>query len=90
MGAVSARELGDTAGAARRMIRALGRRVGEADPIDLRLIVELRAELDAAELVAMRGQRAAGFSYAEIGAGVGRSKQAIAQRLGSSSADHVA
>lgn len=78
----------EVAGAARRMIRALGRRVGEADPMDLLLITALEAELEAAFIAAMRGQRATGFSYAEIAAGLGKSKQAVAQRL--AAADDVA
>jgi hypothetical protein len=87
---VSTREVGDTAGAARRMIRALGRRVGVESPEDLQLIMDLRAEVEAAVTAAMRGQRSAGFSYAEIGAGVGLSKQAVAQRLASDSRHDVA
>ena len=69
------------AGAARRMIRALGRRVGREDPVDLALIEALHEEVTAAYLVALQGQREMGFSLAEIGAGAGKSKQAIAQRL---------
>lgn len=75
------REASEVAGAARRMIRALGRRVAEADPVDLLLIVALREEVETALCAAMQGQRANDFSLAEIGAGVGLSKQAIAQRL---------
>lgn len=73
----------EVAGAARRMIRALGERVGDEDPIDLRLIVDLKSALDEALLEAIRGQRAATppFSYAEIAAGLGTSKQAVQQRL---------
>lgn len=78
---MSTREVGDTAGAARRMIRALGRRVGEADPIDLRLIVELRAEVDQALMAAIRGQVEAGFSHAEVADGLGTSRQAVTKRL---------
>jgi DNA-binding phage protein len=63
------------------MIRALGRRVGEADPIDLQLILELRAEVDRAFLVALQGQVAAGFSHAEIAEGIGTSRQAVTKRL---------
>jgi hypothetical protein len=84
---VSTREVGDTAGAARRMIRALGRRVGEADPIDLQLITDLEGELEAALLVAIQGQRAAGFSLSEIGEGMSVSKQAVAKRLAQASSD---
>lgn len=78
----------EVAGAARRMIRALGRRVGECDPVDLHLIADLRAEVEAAFLAAMREQHAGtGFSYAEIAAGLGTSRQAIAKRLGPASTD---
>jgi DNA-directed RNA polymerase specialized sigma24 family protein len=84
------REASEVAGAARRMIRALGRRVGREDSVDLQLIIDLRAEVEAALTEAMRGQRALGFSYAEIGAGVGWSKQAVAQRLSAASRDDVA
>lgn len=81
----------EVAGAARRMIRALGRRVGQADPIDLALITALRAEVEEAFLAAMRAQHeASGFSYAEIAAGLGTSRQAVAQRLTRPSAGDVA
>lgn len=76
------RSADEVAGAARRMIRALGRRVGEADPVDLRLITDLRAEVEAAFLAAMREQHeGSGFSYGEIAAGLGIKKQSVAQRL---------
>lgn len=72
----------EVAGAARRMIRALGVRVGNADPVDLQLIAELRGEVERAFLAAMRDQHeGTGFSYAEIAAGLGTSKQAVAKRL---------
>lgn len=78
----------EVAGAARRMIRALGRRVGDADPVDLQLIVELRADVEAAFLAAMREQHeGTGFSYAEIAAGLGTSKQAVAKRLAAGATD---
>lgn len=77
----------EVAGAARRMIRALGRRVGEADPIDLRLIIELRGEVEAAINAAMREQHeGSGFSLDEIGQGYGTSKQAVAKRLAAAGA----
>lgn len=83
------REASDVAGAARRMIRALGRRVGDSDPIDLQLIAELHAEVDAAYVAAMRQQHDAhGFSDAEIAAGAGMSRQAVRKRrLGAGAAD---
>lgn len=84
---MTTREVGDTAGAARRMIRALGRRCGEESPEDLELIVELRAEVEAALTRAMQGQREAGFSLREVGAPIGMSKQAVAQRLAAAASD---
>lgn len=74
-------EVGQTAAAARRFIRKLGCRIGNADPVDLQLLLELRAELDAALLTAMRGQHAAGFSYAAIAEGMGTGRQAVYERL---------
>lgn len=71
----------EVAGAARRMIRALGRRVGDADPIDLQLVLALRQEVDRAFLAALQGQVAAGFSHAEIAEGLGTSRQAVTKRL---------
>lgn len=71
----------EVAGAARRMIRALGRRVGDADPIDLQLVVALRAEVEAAYMVALQAQEAAGFSHREIAEGLGTSRQAVTKRL---------
>lgn len=71
----------EVAGAARRMIRALGRRVGDADPIDLQLVLALRAEVDRAFLTALQGQAEAGFSHAEIAEGLGTSRQAVTKRL---------
>lgn len=67
------------------MVRALGRRVGDEDPVDLALIVELRDEVEAAITAAMQGQRRL-FSDAEIGAGIGLSKQAVHKRLGARTA----
>lgn len=75
-------EVGQTAAAARRFIRRLGQRIGREDPCELQLLVQLRDELDAALVVAMRGQHDdMGFSYAEIGAGLGTGRQAVYERL---------
>lgn len=63
------------------MIRALGRRVADADPIDLQLVLELRQEIDQAFMAALRGQALAGFSHAEIAEGLGTSRQAVTKRL---------
>jgi hypothetical protein len=60
---------------ARRMIRALGQRGGwEA-------LYRLEADVAAAQRVAVERMRADGFSDAEIGAGVGITRQAVRQRF---------
>ena len=66
----------------RRSIRALGRRAGE-DPEALPLIADLAAELDAAMGEAARSAHAAGWSWTEIAARLGVSRQAARQRFGS-------
>lgn len=67
-------------GFVRRILRAYGRRVGQADPTALRDLVAARASLDAAMDEAVQGLRAAGFSWTEIGRELGVTKQAAAQR----------
>lgn len=81
---VRAAEEGDLIGFAnmmRRMIRAYGRRVAEADPVDLRALEGLHAYLDDAIARAVAGQRATGFSWAEIAAGLGVSRQSAWERF---------
>lgn len=73
---------GDYSGMARRIIRAMGRRVATSDPDDLLLMLNLRDELDQAIQEAVTGQRRAGFSWASIARPLGMSKQAAAQRWG--------
>lgn len=65
-----------------RMIRAYGRRVAEADEVDLATMVELRDTVEAAIADAVRGQREQGASWARIAAGVGGTRQAAQQRYG--------
>lgn len=60
---------------ARRIMRALARRVGDADPDDLAEMMRLRGVLDDAMTTAVAGMRANGFSWAEIGAAVGMTRQ---------------
>ncbi|WP_350348005.1 hypothetical protein ABIQ69_15405 [Agromyces sp. G08B096] len=69
-------------GAARRFIRAAGRRVAEADEYELRALADLRAVLDEALQAGVDGQRATGRSWAAIGAALGTSKQAAYERFG--------
>ncbi len=64
------------------MIRALGRRVATADTHNLMLLVEARDEVDRAIQMAVDGHRAMGFSWSEIGQGLGITKQAACQRFG--------
>lgn len=68
-------ETPDFADMVARMVRAYGRRVGDGDPIDLTRMVEIRRSFDEAIVAAVRGQREAGFSWAEIAGGLGTTKQ---------------
>ncbi len=72
----------DYLGAARRFIRAAGRRVGECDEHELAELVGLRQALDEAEAVAVAGQRAYGKSWAAIGRALGITREAAFQRYG--------
>ena len=66
-----------------RMLRAYGRRVGDADPEDLAEMLAVYAEFGAAIQAAVSAQREAhGTSWADIGRGAGISKQAAQQRWG--------
>lgn len=73
---------GDYFAFARRLARAFGRRVADSDPADLALLLALRDEVDDAITVAVKAQRAAGFSWAEIAAPLAMTKQAAQQRWG--------
>lgn len=66
----------------RRIIRAHGRRVGDADPEDLAELVAMRETLDAAIALAVKGQRRNGFSWAAIGRGLGITRQAAQMAWG--------
>lgn len=65
----------DFADAARRMIRALGRRGAWSE------LYRLEAELAAAEQVAVDRMRSEGFSWADIGTTVGVTKQTVYKRF---------
>ena len=65
-----------------RMIRAYGRRVGEADEVDLNEMLHTRHELEQAITDAVRGLRARGCSWAYIGRGLECSRQAAQMRYG--------
>ena len=68
----------------RRVLRAYSRRVGDGDVEALGLLVGLAGEIDAAMAEAVKGLRAHGYSWAEIGARLGISRQAAQQRWGAS------
>lgn len=78
------RETKDFAGAVRRMIRAHGRRVANEDPEDLAGLLELREAVELAISEAVAGQYANGFSWTEIGRGLGISRQAARQAFSES------
>lgn len=75
---------GEYFGFARRCVRGLARRVGQSDPDDLLLLLELRDELDSALAVAVSQQRAAGFSWAQIAEPLAMTRQAAQIRWGES------
>ncbi|MEU7716352.1 hypothetical protein AB0B03_30950 [Micromonospora chalcea] len=70
---------------ARRIIRAHGRRVATGDVEALRDLVTLSTDLDRAITDAVIGLRAFGYSWADIGARLGISRQAAQQRWGGQS-----
>jgi hypothetical protein len=74
-------ELPDFAKFVRRSIRALGRRAAENDCEALCVFVELRRELDEAELVAMQGLLDRGFSYREMARALGVTHVAVLRKL---------
>lgn len=66
----------------RRMVRALGRRIGDEDPVDLLELVELREVVDQALRDAVKAQHDGGYSWGQIAAGLGTSRQAVFARFG--------
>lgn len=72
----------DYAAFARRVIRAHGRRVAAGDPDALAALVALGREIDAATSEGVAGLRTAGYSWADIAARLGITRQAAQQRWG--------
>ena len=66
----------------RRILHAYSRRVGEGDVEALALMLGLAEEIDAAIAEAVKGLRACGYSWAEIGSRLGITRQAAQQRWG--------
>jgi len=72
----------DYASFVQRIIRAHGRRVAAGNVEALRDLVDLAAEVDAATRHAVHGLRGHGYSWAEIGARLGVTKQTAHERWG--------
>jgi hypothetical protein len=78
-------ENGEYAAFARRVLRAYARRVADGDVESLACMIGLSAEIDTAIAQAVTGLRATGYSWAEIGARLGVTRQAAQQRWGRAS-----
>lgn len=74
------RETGEWLSMLGRMIRAAGRRVADADEVELGMLLELRHDLDNAIAEAVKGQRARGASWSYIASATGTTRQAAQQR----------
>lgn len=72
----------DYLSAAKRFIRAAGRRVAEADEIELRELLSLQDTLDQAVQDAVDGIRSRDLSWAYIAQATGTTRQAAFQRWG--------
>jgi hypothetical protein len=66
----------------RRILSAYSRRVADGDVEALSLMTGLADEMDAAVAEAVKGLRACGYSWAEIGSRLGITRQAAQQRWG--------
>lgn len=65
----------------RRVIRAYGRRIEDADEVDLAEMIRVRDEMDAVIGKAVRAQQAR-HSWAYVARGLGVSRQAAQMRYG--------
>ena len=65
-----------------RILRSYSRRVGGGDVEALALMLDLAGEIDTAIAEAVKGLRACGYSWAEIGSRLGITRQAAQQRWG--------
>lgn len=75
----------DFAAFCRRIIRAFSRRVAGGDIEAFRTLVTLRTELDDGMREAVAGLRDNGYSWAEIGAVLGMTRQSAHERWGRAS-----
>lgn len=65
-----------------RVIKAAGKRAGRADPEDLAELVALREDFALAVDMAVAGLRGSGYSWAQIGAALGMTRQSAQERWG--------
>lgn len=79
------RETTEYAGFVRRIVKAYGRRIGSGDIDALPELSALAREVDAVIGQSVAGLRAAGYSWAEIAARLGTTRQAAQQRFGRTS-----
>ncbi|WP_217182594.1 hypothetical protein [Streptomyces sp. AC495_CC817] len=70
----------------RRALRAAGERVADCDPFDLAELLTIRESVEVAITTAVVGLRSQGYSWAEVGDGLGISRQAAQQRYGKAEA----
>ncbi len=75
----------DYAAFTRRILRAYARRVADGDVEALTTLTGLASDVDAAIGQAVTGLRRYGYSWAEIGARLGVTRQAAQQRWGQAS-----
>lgn len=75
-------ETSEFAAFARRIVKAYARRVGDGDVEALPELLALSAEVDAAIVKSVAGLREAGYSWGEIAARLGTTRQAAQQRFG--------
>ena len=75
----------DYAGFTGRVIRAQGRRIAAGDVEGLTELLALEDELARAVFTAVTGLRGCGYSWAEIAARTGTTRQAAHQRWGTAS-----
>lgn len=68
--------------AVRRMIRAAGRRVADADEFELAELIALEVEVKLAIQTAVDGQLAIGRTWAHIASAAGTTRQAAHKRWG--------
>ena len=67
---------------ARRIIRAAGERAGREDEHELRMLIELRHDVEAAIDAAVEAQRERGASWSRIALATGTTRQGAQQRWG--------